>query len=144
MSFLKKPIYSLKPFIMRKYLFGIIALVLASGLVAFTRPSKSTKAGTTLYYFAISVEPTTETITEDRSNWEYLGTSDPEMCNGGNTKACLIGVDESSTTLVNGVRALSSDVQLEAVEGDGNGVIVWWIVVVGVLVLLATCSTPAG
>jgi hypothetical protein len=86
-------------YFMKKYLFGMLAIVFAVGLVSFTTPQK---AVFTEYFFAYNGPGTfTEAQVEDPTGWILASgigdTGLPPACSGSNVKACRIKVDESVT-----------------------------------------------
>ena len=62
---------------MKKFLFGIFALILAFGAVAFTKPERSVKAGSYWFQLDASGNPQTTTVQP------MLNTTDPYACPGG-------------------------------------------------------------
>lgn len=83
---------------MKKYLFGFLAIVLAIGFSAFTKPTKSTA---NVYKFEIIPGTFTNIAGEvaDEDNWRYTGRFEDESevgtlsCDEVDDEACEIGID---------------------------------------------------
>jgi hypothetical protein len=90
---------------MKKYLSGMIALILAIGLSAFTTIKNEKK--TLTYTFAIDRIPISETIIEATTyidgklvyiNWDKIAPL--TSCSSGQQRACTIIVDEKYTSIL--------------------------------------------
>lgn len=81
---------------MKKYLFGMIAVVLAIGFSAFTKPVKTED----FYLFRYDGSITTNHAVEDLSNWKFVAQTDqPVLCNNeSNDRACEIVVSSDFLT----------------------------------------------
>ena len=75
---------------MKKYLFGILAIALAIGFSAFTKPVKGTFTDV-----IFTGNTASQTSVEDESLWQE-GT--PFNCDGTDDRACTINVDVNSLT----------------------------------------------
>jgi hypothetical protein len=75
---------------MKKYLFGLTAIVLAVVAVAFTTPKKSMRADV---FFRYTGSTFTESAVENPAN--YVEVADLSSCDGVDEKACRIKVDAS-------------------------------------------------
>lgn len=108
---------------MKKYLFGILAVVLAIGFSAFTKPAKKNNK-TGVYVFAITTSPTTEGIVSNLDNWSKLGLVDDDFScpDQVDQMACQIQVDEQFTHLIpnTSTRILNSQAFAEQ-TGDAYG-----------------------
>ena len=104
---------------MKKYLFGMLAIVLAIGFSAFTKPAKSTNPR-----FRYDAPNGSYLVADviDESNWIPL-TGDL-TCNLDLKKACVIEV--SSNDVVGGVLQSSADIHaaFETPSGHSNTAIV--------------------
>lgn len=102
---------------MKKYVFGLVAMVMAIGMVAFTEKGKSDKkvklrATTNFYYFPPEENDYSEESVEDKDNWKSIG-GDPLDCTNTPEKACLIEVNDDYTELdVNNVRVFRTSVMV--------------------------------
>lgn len=78
---------------MKKYLLGIISLVLAVSISAFTpnHEAKAKKMFTNYYGF----EGTSNSQVGDSDRWVSLGTELPEECHGDNI-VCIVTASETS------------------------------------------------
>ena len=84
---------------MKKYAFGIMAIVLAIGFSAFTtRPNRTIHKGD-LLVFTYTQSTFTEDKVEDIGNWVFDRVYDESSsCSNDDHKACELVVDESKTT----------------------------------------------
>ena len=74
---------------MKKYLFGLFAIIIAVGAVAFKTPAKFSTAN-----FQFTGDATVQSQVEDPANWVRLTGS--LSCTGGDQKACKItAIDEA-------------------------------------------------
>jgi hypothetical protein len=100
---------------MKKYLFGMFAIVMAIGLNSF-----NTAKRTLTYTFTIDRVPTSESSIEQTftnedddnlyyANWDHTATAVLTSCSLGNERACTIVVDAKYTNLVDGVRFLNAE-----------------------------------
>ncbi len=98
---------------LRKYGIGLLAVVIAVTMAAFTTPKKSHLTGTHVFEFNPALAYTVSNVSTS-SNWEYIGeiSSDP-LCSGMN-KACRVAVsdayvdDPSDPTELSGVTISSA------------------------------------
>jgi hypothetical protein len=108
---------------MKRYMFGLVATVIALGAVAFTKPTANTKplANSTFYYVAPSSGDYTLASVETESNWKTAPSPIP-TCSSTPNKACSIVVDNSSTTGSGTSRALNFSLHAKAgAGGSSNG-----------------------
>jgi len=85
---------------MKKYLFGLFALVLAIGFSAFTKPAKSFDD---MYLFRLNVSPdiTSSGVVTDPTKWDFveIRTSGIECTTQENYKACEVLIHEDDVDL---------------------------------------------
>jgi hypothetical protein len=81
---------------MKKYLFGMLAIALAVGFSAFTKPAKENSKFATYYFEFIGTPSVASDLeTETSTYWRYLGTSNSVSCpTPDQDKVCVIRVDE--------------------------------------------------
>jgi hypothetical protein len=100
----------------RKYGIGVVAVVIAVTMAAFTAPKKLHISGTHVFEFNPTLAYTVGNVTTS-SNWEYIGEIAQEPLCSGMNKACRVAVtdayvdDPSAPTALSGVSisaALSS------------------------------------
>jgi hypothetical protein len=86
---------------MKRYITGIIAVVIAIGMAAFTAPAKKP-----LSTFTFRFTPTnyTQSLVENNDNW----VSGASLCTGAANKACQMQVDEAYTHLNGSERVLNT------------------------------------
>ncbi len=101
---------------MKRYIFGLMAIVVAVTSVAFTNPVKKNKPLSYTFYF--TGNPLTPGDVEDESKWSL--TSPGNECAGAENKACRIVVDDDQTEMVNSVRVLKSSLSITAAAGAGG------------------------
>jgi hypothetical protein len=83
---------------MKKYLFGLSAILLAVGAVAFTRPPAT-------FTFKYDLTTYTQAQVQSISNWSLaIGPG----CDGTDRKACQIEVEETYTHLEGSTRVLNT------------------------------------
>lgn len=102
---------------MKRYYFGIIAVIVAVSAVAFKSPRliKHDFANITFYYTG-STYTSTEVV--KKGNWS--STITPPTCVGAQNKACKLVISDTETTLDgSGNRILKNDIQ--AMAGAGGG-----------------------
>lgn len=100
---------------MKKNLFGLLAVVVAVGAVAFTTPKNTRFANVFFQYIPPSGTVYTEIAVENEANW--VEVSDLTTgCNNFDRKACRIAVDDTKTsgTAPNRTINPSSTVAIEA------------------------------
>jgi hypothetical protein len=101
---------------MKKYLFGMLALVLAVGFSAFTKPAKKFTA----VYFEFQGDKTDPDKVKDATLWVEIGSSG--SCTTADEQPCRI--EASSTDLQSGTFPRTLDYAsfqntvLDAVDGD--------------------------
>lgn len=107
---------------MKQYLTGIIAVIIAVGAFAFTKPENRVKPPTTYSFFYNSSSYLQQDV-QDRQKW-LIGTG--SGCSGLQNKACQMEVTDSYTHLDpdSGDRVLNtsgaSEVVIAAVKGADN------------------------
>jgi hypothetical protein len=77
---------------MKRYLTGIIAVVIAIGMAAFTAPAKKPLSTSTFRY---TLGTYTQPQVQDNNNW----VSGASLCGGTANKACQMEVDDTYTHL---------------------------------------------
>lgn len=80
---------------MKKYLFGLMALMIAVGLTAFSRhqSSKEKKGFTTMYFiYDLNTVPGSDAAYETPGNWTYSATLPPSCGTSGNA-TCYTTID---------------------------------------------------
>lgn len=77
---------------MKRYFFGILAVVLAISATAF-KTIKEKKTQADKYVFAYSGDYSVLSV-QNESNWSYVGMNQ-SLCNNTNQKACRVAVIES-------------------------------------------------
>jgi hypothetical protein len=117
---------------MKKYLFGLTAILFALGIVAFKNPEMIGKKTTTYeFYYTAPGSSYDDLDVKDNTLWDVTSIS----CNGTNTKACNMRVQESYTKLVNSVRKLriSSDgAPFLAIQTQASGTVKYVVTTTGV------------
>lgn len=105
---------------MKKYLLGILAVVVAVGTFAFTKPPKNEKKFTDfIFQFDLANFPATQPNVQDPANW--LLVSDTSGCTPLlQQKACKIRVAESDTEGT--PRHLKSTADIDASQFGATGV----------------------
>jgi hypothetical protein len=83
---------------MKKYLFGLSAIVLAVGAVAFTKPRAT-------FTFKYDLSTFTQAQVQSNSNWSLGSGAD---CDATDRKACQMEVDEAYTHLEGSNRVLNT------------------------------------
>lgn len=95
---------------MKKYIFSILAIVVASATVAFTIPGahkKSVKLNThDFYYLPSNPLDFSQNSVKDKQNWKSTG-GEPDDCLGDADKACMISVDDTYTRDSSGTRVFN-------------------------------------
>lgn len=102
---------------MKRYIFGIIAVVLAIGAVAFTKAEKASKEN--LATFTFRYKPTsdfTQNSVQNQNNWES-GTAG---C-GGSLDACTMEVTDIYTHLEGTKRVLNTTGNVINIVASGSG-----------------------
>lgn len=97
---------------MKRYILGLLAVVIAVSSVAFKAPAK--KTATKL--FAYSGANYQEANVENPANWTYIGSANPN-CSVSNIKACEIEVNDA---LVNPDNTLPSSFSIIATASSTN------------------------
>ncbi|MBN8877664.1 MAG: hypothetical protein J0I32_08980 [Sphingobacteriales bacterium] len=79
---------------MKKYLLGLMAVVIALGLSAFSRPQKpnSQKLTTMYFIYDLSNVPTDDVDYENPGNWEYSALP-PTSCGPSGDATCYAIID---------------------------------------------------
>jgi len=88
----KRKIKTSKKLLMKKYVFGIIAIIMAIGLSAFTKPIKKANQ----YFFSYDGPDFTEAEVSNPANWVYAGYYTRQETCGENAldRPCEITVNE--------------------------------------------------
>ncbi|TXI91088.1 MAG: hypothetical protein E6Q36_00085 [Chryseobacterium sp.] len=97
---------------MKRYLFGLIAVISAVVLMSFN--GKEKKAPVSDYYFEFTGASPTIANVEDEGQWTL--TTGAHDCDIINRKACVVGVPTSLTYMDGTTRKLSPDAALVATE----------------------------
>jgi len=103
---------------MNRYLTGILAVIIAVGAAAFTKPASHIKPLATkiFQYQAPALHPYSQSNVEDRSNWVVTSLSST-TCDQADQKACQLLVN---TTDINPDNTLKStfDIQTDMSASD--------------------------
>ncbi len=86
---------------MKQYITGIIAVVIAIGMAAFTAPAKKPLS---TFTFRFTPATYTQPLVETNNNW----VSGASLCGGTANKACQMEVDEAYTHLNGSDRVLNT------------------------------------
>jgi hypothetical protein len=103
---------------MKKYLFGLLAITIAIGAVAFTNPKRATKT------FRYKLSTYAQNDVQSKANWEFVSS---QSCNNLGTldAACKIVVDEAyfheTTPGVFELNTSGSQITIVAVQGGETG-----------------------
>ncbi len=107
---------------MKRYFFGLIAILFATGMVAFTKPglNKKTLATYTFYYIPPGGTDFSQSAVQNKANW-ISNPGTPPTCNGA-AKACQMEVTDTYTELngsdVRVFKTSGSVVNIVADEGN--------------------------
>lgn len=107
---------------MKRYFFGLIAILFATGMVAFTKPGLNKKplATFTFYYIPPGGTDYSQPAVQNKANW-ISNPSIPPICDGAN-KACEMEVTDTYTELngsdVRVFKTSGSVVNIVADEGN--------------------------
>jgi hypothetical protein len=102
---------------MKRYIAGILAVIIAVGAVAFTVPAKKIPNATFTFHYTLTSYGKTDV--EANNNW----TSGASLCGGVQNKACQMEVTDTYTHLDNNIRVLNttgSVIVVKAVTGTGG------------------------
>ncbi|MEO6733992.1 MAG: hypothetical protein ABIN01_22410 [Ferruginibacter sp.] len=107
---------------MKRYIFGTIAVIIATASLAFTNKSTTTKplSSHSFYYMAPGGTDYSQTAVQDKANWISNPGTVPTC--SGTAKACRIEVNDSYTEL-NGssIRVFKTSGNVaEIVAGEGS------------------------
>lgn len=91
---------------MKKYITGVLAVIIAVAAFAFTKPEnkKVNLTDVTFYY-----TPTSYGINDVQNKDNWTSTGSPMDCEG-TAKACRLIVNQSATTETGGVRHLTNNI----------------------------------
>ena len=98
---------------MKKYLTGILAIIIAAAAVAFTTPAQN-RSMVTFTYSPPSTDNYTQANVQDKDNW-VPGIA----CSSGANRACSLQVSSEETQ--SGGTELGPDVSITAAEGGVSG-----------------------
>ena len=102
---------------MKRYLTGILAVIIAAGAAAFTTAKENKSLDSfTFYYVPPTSNDYSQPSVENEGNWKTAPSPIPQ-CGGNPNKACSILVDEDNTTGSGATRALDFD--MHATVGSG-------------------------
>ena len=102
----------------KKYGTGLLAIIIAASLAAFTTPSSKHLSGTHVFEFNSALSYSVANVT-NQANWDYVGEISQEpMCQGSN-KACRIAVTDAYVDNPSDPAALSG-VTISAVLTSGT------------------------
>ena len=99
---------------MKRYLTGVIAVIIAIGAVAFTSPARNL-TNVTFMYNAPSGTDYSQASVQNKANWS-LGTP---TCSADQDRACSLQVPSDKTTA--GGTQLGSSVTITAAQGPDTG-----------------------
>lgn len=92
---------------MKRYITGIIAVVIAVGAFAFTMPKKALQSFDDVTFYYQSSDFSNQEVAK-KENWSSTAT--PPTCVGSQNKACTLVVEEGQTILSGGTRILANDI----------------------------------
>lgn len=110
---------------MKRYITGILAVVIAISAFAFTKPQEEKKNSTTYTFSYAPTSDFSQAAVELKSNWES-NTTPPSPCLGTANKACQADIDEIYTHDEGGVRVLNTStsqgsvLNISAIPGANN------------------------
>lgn len=105
----------------KKYGTGLLAIIIAASLAAFTTPKKAALNGTHVFEFNSALSYSVANVTNP-ANWDYIGEISQEaMCQGSN-KACRIAVTDAYVDDPSDPAALSG-VTISAVLTSGTAAV---------------------
>ena len=107
---------------MKRYIFSLLAAIVALGAISFTKPSVKLSPSTsyTFYYVAPGGTSYTQANVEVESNWKTAPSPIPSCL--GTNKACSIVVDAANTSGTGSARTLTFNLHAKAGAGGGaNG-----------------------
>jgi hypothetical protein len=87
---------------MKRYITGIIAMVIAISAVAFTKENKKYDT----QFFTYTGTDYKEASVQTPGNWTHVSSHDP-LCNGTNVRACEIEVDPMFVNPDNSLKPLN-------------------------------------
>jgi uncharacterized protein YxeA len=93
---------------MKKYVLGLVAIVLAVGFSAYTKPAKNNKLFSKTFFYSIQTYGVNDV--QDETKWATNNT-DPGFCNSGSQRACAFTIPDAyanGTALASGVEVIAS------------------------------------
>lgn len=120
----KNTILKIKLKNMKRYISGIVAVIIAVAAFAFTSENKRISKLDThdFFYFPPTLNPYSQTSVQDKANWKSTN-GDPDDCTGSANKACMISVEDTYTRDSSGIRLFNTSApfaNIVATEGDGG------------------------
>jgi hypothetical protein len=106
---------------MKKYFFGLLAVVLAVGAVAFTTPANLSSGKRTNVFFKLNALPTQPNVITPS---KYIEVSSVTGCTLNDQKACIIEVDPSQTSGTAPHRTLLSTTVIDEAQFDASD---WYV-----------------
>lgn len=104
----------------RKYGIGLVAVVIAVTMAAFTAPKKSHVSGTHVFEFNSALAYTVANVTNS-SNWQYVGEISQEpLCDNTPDKACRMAVTNAYVNNPSNPTALSGMTITASTSGSGD------------------------
>ena len=105
----------------KKYSIGLIAVIFAVAMAAFTTPKKTNLAGTHVFEFTPpAMNGYSVQNVEATSNWEYVGEYPSETLCTGSNKACRILVSDGYVDDDTDPQQLSEVTISAAISGTGK------------------------
>lgn len=107
---------------MYKYISGVLAIIFAVGLAAFTKPDRP-KAGLPDYYFEFDIANHAATQTNVQTPGFWMSVSDLNGCSQDDERACRIEVPQSAVNLTSPV-TLKSDAVINTAQFGSTSYVV--------------------
>lgn len=108
----------------KKYGIGMIAVIIAVAMAAFTTPKKTHLAATHVFEFNNALSYTVPNVTNiSNTNWQYVGEiAQKPLCEGEN-KACRVAVSDAYVNNPSAPTALSGLTLSASTSGTGDAIV---------------------
>jgi hypothetical protein len=108
----------------KKYGIGVIAVIIAIGMAAFTTPRSTNLSATHVFEFTPpAMGGYSVTNVEASGNWEYVGEYPSEQLCSGSSKACRVKVTDSYVDNPSDPQALSGVSISATLSSSGNAIV---------------------